>query len=213
MVLLINTFMAEIIAVTSIAILMAVIPGVDFVMVTRTSIRNGRLAGLYTTLGVCLSICIHASYSIAGLAVVIANSEWLFSIIKYAGAAYLMVIAWQLLTTRALLNNDQGVDVTPISHFGALRLGFISNILNPKAPIFFISIFTQVVSLQTPLIMQIGYGLIIVLAHLIWFGCVALLLSQPSLLPRFNKHKQKIDKGAGILLILFAVNLSFMAGG
>lgn len=209
--LLINTFMAEIIAVSAVAMLMAVIPGVDFVMVTRTSIRNGRLAGLYTTLGVCLSICVHATYSIAGLAVVIANSVWLFSILKYLGAAYLAYIAWKLLTTRELLSDDQHVDAESISDFSALRLGFISNILNPKAPIFFVSIFTQIVALDTPLIMQISYGLIIVLAHLVWFGCVALLLSHPSLLPRFNQHKQKIDKLAGIILILFAAKLSLIS--
>jgi len=206
--LLINTFMAEIIAVTSIAVLMAVIPGADFVMVTRTSMRNGRLAGLYTTLGVCLSICIHASYSIAGLAVVIANSVWLFSLIKYCGTAYLIYIAWQLLTTRELLNTQQANESLKISNLAALRLGFMSNILNPKAPIFFVSIFTQVVSLETPLVMQISYGLIIVFAHLIWFGCVALLISHPNLLPRFNKHKLKIDMVAGIMLILFAIKLS-----
>ncbi|MFT6139108.1 MAG: RhtB (resistance to homoserine/threonine) family protein [Psychromonas sp.] len=206
--LLINTFMAEIIAVTSIAVLMAVIPGADFVMVTRTSIRNGRLAGLYTTLGVCLSICIHASYSIAGLAVVIANSVWLFSLIKYCGTAYLIYIAWQLLTTRELLSTQQANESLKIFNLAALRLGFMSNILNPKAPIFFVSIFTQVISLETPLVMQISYGLIIVFAHLIWFGCVTLLISHPNLLPRFNKHKLKIDMVAGIMLILFAIKLS-----
>ncbi|HEY7865835.1 MAG TPA: LysE family transporter [Psychromonas sp.] len=206
--LLINTFMAEIIAVTSIAALMAVIPGADFVMVTRTSMRNGRLAGLYTTLGVCLSICIHAGYSIAGLAVVIANSLWLFSLIKYCGTAYLIYIAWQLLTTRELLNTQPANQSLKISNLAALRLGFMSNILNPKASIFFVSIFTQVVSLETPLVMQISYGLIIVFAHLIWFGCVALLISHPNLLPRFNRHKLKIDMAAGIMLLLFAIKLS-----
>jgi len=205
--LLTNTFMAEMMTVSAIATLMAVIPGADFVMVTRTSIYHGRWAGLYTTFGVCLSICMHAAYSIAGLAVVIANSVWLFSIIKYLGAAYLIYIAWQLLTTRELLANGSRVDSESISDFAALRLGLMSNLLNPKAPIFFISIFTQVVSVDTQLMMQIGYGLIIVLAHLIWFASVALLLSHPSLLPRFNQHKQKIDKIAGIILILFAAKI------
>lgn len=55
---LITTFMSEIIAVTAVATLMAVIPGADFVMVTRTSIRNGRWAGLYTTFGICSLILI-----------------------------------------------------------------------------------------------------------------------------------------------------------
>ena len=208
--LLINTYIAEIIAVSTIAIFMAVLPGADFVMVTRTSIYNGRLAGLYMSLGMCLSVCIHASYSIAGLAVLIANSAWLFSTIKYLGAAYLIYIAWQLLTTRESLNSDQNALMTEMSPFIALRLGFTCNILNPKTSIFFLSIFTQVVSVDTPLIMQISYGLIIMLAHFIWYSGIALLLSHPQILPRFNRQKQKIDKVAGLVLMLIAIKLSLM---
>lgn len=208
--LLINTYIAEIIAVSTIAIFMAVLPGADFVMVTRTSIYNGRLAGLYMSLGMCLSVCIHASYSIAGLAVVIANSAWLFSTIKYLGAAYLIYIAWQLLTTRESLNSDQNALMTEMSPFIALRLGFTCNILNPKTSIFFLSIFTQVVSVDTPLIMQISYGLIIMLAHFIWYSGIALLLSHPQILPRFNRQKQKIDKVAGLVLMLIAIKLSLI---
>ncbi|PKH06807.1 LysE family translocator [Moritella sp. Urea-trap-13] len=208
--LLINTYMAEIIAVSTIAVFMAVLPGADFVMVTRTSIYNGRLAGLYASLGMCLSVCIHASYSITGLAVVIANSAWLFNSIKYLGAAYLIYIAWQLLTTRELLNTDQNNQTVEMSPFAAIRLGFTCNILNPKTSIFFLSIFTQVVSLDTPLIMQISYGLIIMLAHFIWYIGVVLLLSHPNILPRFNRHKQKVDKGAGFILMIIAIKLSLV---
>jgi RhtB (resistance to homoserine/threonine) family protein len=208
--LLINTYMAEIIAVSTIAIFMAMLPGADFVMVTRTSIYNGRLAGLYMSLGMCLSVCVHASYSIAGLAVVIANSAWLFSTIKYLGAAYLIYIAWQLLTTREISSNDQTSSASPMSPLIALRLGFTCNILNPKTSIFFLSIFTQVVSVDTPLIMQFSYGLIIMLAHFIWYCGVALLLSHPKILPCFNRQKQKIDKVAGFVLMVIAIKLSLV---
>ena len=208
--LLINTYMAEIIAVSTIAIFMAMLPGADFVMVTRTSIYNGRLAGLYMSLGMCLSVCIHASYSIAGLAVVIANSPWLFSAIKYLGAAYLIYIAWQLLTTREILNKEQSNQSTQMSPSIALRMGFTCNILNPKTTIFFLSIFTQVVSVDTPLIMQVSYGLIIMLAHFIWYSGVALLLSHPKMLPSFNRQKQKIDKVSGFVLMLIAIKLTLV---
>ena len=208
--LLINTYMAEIIAVSTIAIFMAMLPGADFVMVTRTSIYNGRLAGLYMSLGMCLSVCIHASYSIAGLAVVIANSAWLFSAIKYLGAAYLIYLAWQLLTTRETVNKDQNNSTTQMSPFIALRMGFTCNILNPKTSIFFLSIFTQVVSVDTPLIMQVSYGLIIMLAHFIWYSGVVMLLSHPNILPRFNRQKQKIDKVAGFVLMLIAIKLTLV---
>jgi RhtB (resistance to homoserine/threonine) family protein len=205
--LLINTYMAEIIAVSTIAIFMAMLPGADFVMVTRTSISNGRLPALYMSLGMALSVCIHASYSIAGLAIVIANSAWLFSAIKYLGAAYLIYLAWQLLTTREAVNRDQNNSMTQMLPFIALRMGFTCNILNPKTSIFFLSIFTQVVSIDTPLIMQVSYGLIIVLAHFIWYGGVTLLLSHPNILPRFNRQKHKINKIAGVVLMIIAINL------
>ncbi len=202
--------MAEIIAVSTIAIFMAMLPGADFVMVTRTSIHNGRLAGLYMSLGMCLSVCIHASYSIAGLAVIITNSPWLFTAIKYLGATYLIYIAWQLLTTSTLLNKDQNNKTAQISSFKALRLGFTCNILNPKTSIFFLSIFTQVVSIDTPLIIQMTYGLIIMLAHFIWYSGIVLLLSHPKILPYFNKQKQKINRVSGFVLMIIAIKLTLV---
>lgn len=207
--LLIDTYMAEIAAVSTIAIFMAMLPGADFVLVTRTSISNGRLSGLYMSLGMALSVCIHASYSIAGLAVVIANSAWLFLAIKYLGSAYLIYLVWQLLTTPKIVKKEQSVQTTQMSAFKAMRTGFTCNILNPKTSIFFLSIFTQVVSVETPLVMQVSYGLIVVLAHFVWYCGVTLLLSHPNILPRFNQHKQKIDKLAGFILMIIAIKLTF----
>ena len=209
--LLINTYIAEITAVSTIAIFMAMLPGADFIMVTRTSISNGRLAGLYMSIGMSLSVCIHASYSIAGLAVVIANSEWLFLTIKYLGGAYLVYLAWQLLTPPQILNKDRTNQTTQMSVLIALRTGFACNILNPKTSIFFLSIFTQVVSIETPLLMQTIYGLIVVLAHLVWYCGISLLLSHPNMLPCFERQKQKIDKVAGVILMAIAIKLTLLS--
>ena len=200
-------YLSELIAVTSVAVFMALIPGVDFVMVTRTSIREGRFAGLYITLGICLSICLHATYTLAGLAVIIANSVWIFTMIQNLGAAYLTYMGWQLLKNNQKISTDLGVETKPLTSFSALRLGFMTNMLNPKAPLFFLSIFTQVVAIDTPFSMQIIYALIIVFSHFIWFSAVTLLLSHPNLLPRFNRHKQTIDRLAGIVLVAFAIKI------
>lgn len=205
---LIDSYWLEIVAVCSVASVMAVLPGADFVMVSRNSMHSGRLAGLYTTLGVCLSICVHASYTIAGLALVIASSPWLFTLIKYLGAVYLVYIAYLLLTANELLQGSkQSLINKPIK---GLWLGFLSNILNPKAPIFFISIFTQVINPDTPLLMQLTYAVIIVVAHFVWFSFVALLLSRPRWLGFFQQHKPLIDRSAGLLLMLFAVKLTLV---
>jgi len=203
----ISTYLSELIAVASIATFMAIIPGVDFVMVTRTSIREGRFAGLYITLGICLSICLHATYTLAGLAVVISHSQWAFIVIQYSGAAYLIYLGYQLLKHSSPLNMALDANQKALSAVAALRLGFMTNLLNPKAPLFFLSIFTQVVAVNTPLYMQVIYALIIVVLHLIWFSVVSLLLSSPRLLPWFHQRKQVIDKLAGCALVIFAVNI------
>ena len=125
-------YLPELISVSIIAIFMAISPGADFVMVTRNSVFYGRLAGLYSSLGVSLAIWIHVAYSIAGLAIIISNSIVLFSIIKYLGAAYLIYIGWKTFRSKSKINVDHQSDNEDLSNFSAFKIGFITNALNPK---------------------------------------------------------------------------------
>lgn len=160
-------YLAQIVTITTISIFMAISPGADFVMVVRNSLTYSRKAGLFSALGVNLAIWIHVAYSIAGLALIISQSILLFSIIKYLGAAYLLYIGWKTFSAKSIPNVDASKKSSrSISNFAALRIGFITNALNPKATIFFLSIFTQIVTPETPLQMQFLYGLIISIAHL-----------------------------------------------
>lgn len=196
-------FLPEILSVTTIAILMAISPGADFLMISKNSLIHGRRAGFFASLGIGLAIWLHVAYSIAGLAVIIASSALLFSIIKYLGAAYLIYIGYQSFKSK----NDEAAsfghnqESNSISDIAAFKQGFITNALNPKTTLFFLSIFTQVVSLTTPLWIQVFYGAIISLAHIAWFICVACFLSHPKLVRQFQKHKSKVEKLIGTLLI------------
>ena len=199
-------YIPELISVSVIAIVMAISPGADFVMIMRNSIFSGRKAGLISSLGVSISLWFHIAYSIAGLAVIIANSILLFSIIKYLGAAYLLYIGWKTI------KSDSDLEITEasgsMSPYTALKNGFITNILNPKAPIFFLSIFTQFVDPDTPIVVQVMYGAIISLTHLAWFSCVAIFLTQPSLLQAFKNSKTTIEKLVGGVLIAFGIKIA-----
>ncbi len=194
-------YLPELISVSIIAIFMAISPGADFVMVTRNSVFYSRTAGLFSSLGISLAIWIHVAYSIAGLALIISKSIVLFSIIKYLGAFYLIYIGWQTLRSQSKLSSSEKPDSNELSNFSAFKIGFITNALNPKTTIFFLSIFTQVVNPETPVWIQVIYGLIISLAHLIWFGFISIFLSQPILLKKFNDYKNSIEKVVGTLLI------------
>jgi RhtB (resistance to homoserine/threonine) family protein len=201
-------YLPELISVSIIAAFMVVSPGADFVMITRNSIFHGRKSGLYSSLGIALAIWIHVAYSIAGLAIIISKSIVLFSLIKYLGAAYLIYIGYKTFTSKDHININHEVKAPKLSWFSAIKLGFITNVLNPKTTLFFLSIFTQVVNPSTPVWIQLIYGLIISSAHLIWFSIVSLFFSHPSLVNRFNIHKQKIEKVVGSVLIGFGIKVA-----
>jgi RhtB (resistance to homoserine/threonine) family protein len=206
-------YLSELVSVCVIAFFMAISPGADFVMVTRNSVFHGRSAGLYSSLGVSLAIWIHVAYSIAGLAIIISNSIILFSIIKYLGAAYLIYIGWKTFQSKPEINIERQSKEKGLSNFSAFKIGFITNALNPKTTIFFLSIFTQVVNSQTPLWLQIIYGVIISLAHLLWFSSVSVFLSQPVLLNKFQAYKNSIEKVVGSILMGFGLKVAVTSDG
>jgi len=206
-------YLPEILSVTVIAIFMSISPGADFVMVTKNSLFQNRKAGIYSAVGISLAIWIHVAYSIAGLAVVISNSVLLFSFIKYLGAAYLIYIGWKSFQANTALDLTKKNNRKPLSNLAAFKMGIITNALNPKTTLFFLSIFTQVVNPDTPLLLQLLYGAIISLAHLIWFCMVAVFITHPSWLGLFNRYKNKIEKGVGLLLIGFGLKVAFSSNG
>ena len=201
-------YLPEIISVTLIAIFMVISPGADFIMITRNSMFHGRKYGLYSSLGVALAIWVHVAYSIAGLAIIISNSILLFSLIKYLGAAYLIYIGYKTFTSKDRLDIKASKKESKLNTLLAIKLGFITNVLNPKTTLFFLSIFTQVVNPSTPLWVQLIYGFIISSAHFLWFTIVSLFFSHPSFVAQFNNHKQTIEKIIGSLLIGFGLKIA-----
>nr|WP_241263265.1 LysE family transporter [Parahaliea mediterranea] len=206
------TYLPELLSISVVAILMAISPGADFVMITRNSLFHGRLSGLYSALGIGLAIWVHVAYSIAGLALLIAQSVLLFSIIKYLGAAYLIYIGYRTFTARGTpeLDGDSPAGDAELSRGQAFRLGFVTNVLNPKTTLFFLSIFTQLVNPDTPISIQLLYGAIISLAHLFWFSALSLFFSHPALVRQFNSYKRAIERAVGGVLMAFGIKVATM---
>ena len=143
-----------------------------------------------------------------GIGLIIANSPSLFSVIKIAGALYLIVIGWKTFRNHAKLVIDLQVEA-PVSRFQVLLNGFLTNALNPKTTLFVISTYTQVVRAGTPLTIQFGYGLFMSAIHFIWFALVALLFSQQTFRSRMISHQNVIDKLIGSILMGLGVSLAF----
>lgn len=204
--------MTELIAVITITLLAVISPGPDFAMVTRNSLMRSRRAGLLTALGIGLGVLIHVTYTLVGVGVLIRQSLFLFNAIKLIGALYLIYLGIQMLRSATRSSTQAISSSTALSDAAALRTGFFTNALNPKTTIFIVSLFMQVVHPETPLIVQIGYGLFIAVAHIAWFSLVALCFSADRLQAQLLSVRHWIDRLFGSLLLGFGVLLAFAHG-
>ncbi|NQE51869.1 LysE family transporter [Herbaspirillum rubrisubalbicans] len=203
--------MTELIAVITITLLAVVSPGPDFAMVTRNSLMLSRRAGVLTALGIGLGVLVHVTYTLVGLGLLIQRSIWLFNAIKLVGAVYLIYLGVKMLRTKpagTLVDST----VVPLSDMAAMRIGFLTNALNPKTTVFIVSLFMQVVRPDTPMPVQIGYGAFISVAHVAWFGLVALCFSAAAMRDRLLAVRHLIDRAFGGLLIGFGVLLTMAPG-
>lgn len=200
--------MTEVIAVAVITFLAVISPGADFAMVVRNSYLYGRPTGLFAAAGVAAGVLVHVSYTMLGVGLLIASSAELFTVIKLAGAAYLVWIGIRTFRSRAEVTVD--LESKPgLTPFGAMRTGFLTNVLNPKTTLFVVSTFTQVVGPNTAVWQQAGYGLFMSAAHLGWFAAVALFFSNSRLRDRMLKAQKALNRAIGSVLVGLGVGLGF----
>jgi RhtB (resistance to homoserine/threonine) family protein len=193
-------------------LLSAMLPGPDFALVTKNTILHSRRAGLFTSLGTGSAILIHISYCALGLALVISESLLLFNIIKYVGAAYLIYLGINSLLAKATpaINATASITKTHLSDFTAFRQGFLCNLLNPKATLFFLALFTVIIKPETPRAWVLIYALEMFVILTGWFCCLTLILSHPRVLRALNSVEKYITKVLGVFFIGFGVALAFI---
>lgn len=200
--------MIETVSFVTITILAVMSPGADFAMVTRNSMVLSRRAGILTALGIALGVLVHVAYSMLGIGLIIARSILLFSIIKFLGAAYLIYLGVTMLRAKAVAPQENSVEIAPISALAALRTGFLTNALNPKTTLFFVSLFPQVISRHTSIIEQLGYGAFISLTHLVWFSLVACVFSSQIARNAVTSARHLIERAIGGVLVTLGISLA-----
>ena len=198
--------MSDWLTVITITLLAVISPGPDFAMVTRNALVLSRRAGVLTALGIGLGVWVHLGYTLWGVGVLMRQSAWLFGAAKLAGAAYLIYLGWKML--RSPPGDLAATAARPVSDLGALRTGFLTNALNRKTTVFFVSLFMQVVDPQTPLGVQLAYGAFISLAHAVWFSLVAVGLSAQAVRQRLLDWRRTIDRAFGGMLMGLGVWLA-----
>ncbi|MEO3712327.1 MULTISPECIES: LysE family translocator [Roseateles] len=156
------------------ALVLGFTPGPDNLFVLMQSATQGRRAGLVVVLGLCTGIVVHTAAVALGLAALLAASPLAFTLMKAAGAAYLLYLAWG--AWRAPAASLPGSAQAPAQPLSALyRRGIVMNLSNPKVLLFFFALLPQFVAADRgPVALQLGVlGAVFILATLITFGSIA----------------------------------------
>lgn len=214
----IELYLFEWLTITILHCLALISPGPDFAIVSKNSITHGSRAGLWVSAGIASGVTIHVLYCMIGIGAIISNSVLLFNLVKYLGAAYLIYLGLKTFFSKQTTNSSvdslefstalQGAQ--PQSDRKNFLMGFTTNILNPKATLFFLAIFSSTIHPDTPMAIQAFYGLWLSTLTFIWFSLVSLFFSQSGVQRKLNTIKDKVDKGIGLLLVTIGIKLSIM---
>jgi RhtB (resistance to homoserine/threonine) family protein len=189
-------------------LLAVVSPGPDFAVVVKQSVTHGRRTAIWTSVGVGSAIIFHVSYSLLGVGLLIRNSPTWFNAVKYAGAIYLAWLGFQALRAkRRELAPALSERAAPPGAARAFAAGFLTNALNPKATLFFISLFVMLIRPQTPLVIRAAYGAWMALITMAWFSLVAVTFTRGEAQQFFQRYAVWIDRALGIVLLAFSAAL------
>lgn len=205
-------YLNDFLALGIIALLGAISPGPDFIIVTQNALGHGKRAGIAAALGISLGCLVHISYCVLGIGVIVTKSLLIFNLIKYLGAAYLIYLGIKGLLSknsqRAIAANPITLSSTSLSFRTALKKGFLVNLLNPKVTLFILSIFTQVIDPSTPLHVQTLYGLEFAFIAFGWFTLLSCLLANPFLRNKLLSVQHYVEKTLGAFLILLGIKVA-----
>lgn len=203
-------YLPEFITIALVHLLAVASPGPDFAIIVRQSLIYGKVTALWSSMGVGCGILIHVFYSLLGIGLVISQSVLAFSILKYLGALYLLYLGVKGLQTKPLAG-AMVLDAEKRTAPSALRAfwtGFLTNGLNPKATLFFLSLFTVVINPETPQMVQAIYGGYMALATAVWFSLVSFFFSHPHIRNRFQRLGHWLERATGLVLVGLGIKLA-----
>jgi len=185
-------------------------PGPDFVMVLRNALQYNRKIAIYTAWGISMGIGIHILYSVAGIAYLLQKNQNIFQIIKILGALYIIYMGVKTILSKGQkikMQTDQKQTVIPAKQ--AVKIGFMTNVLNPKASLFFLSIFSLLIPPNVPAWVLIGISLMLITVTFLWFTLVSFIFTNPLIIKRYEKYESIILKIFGIILIALGIGVFF----
>lgn len=195
-------------------------PGPDFALVVKLASQESRSTAIAAAIGISVAILFHSLLSLTGVSLVIKSSQWLFIAVQLIGASYLgwmgigavrsavMHFKTKLAKTESL-QQDAIMGTDTVHSRLSIKQGFLqglyTNLLNPKAMVFFITLFSALITPDINLITKISAVSIMLILSLLWFIFIALVLSKPVIQQRVKQASPVINLVTGLLFISVAI--------
>jgi RhtB (resistance to homoserine/threonine) family protein len=205
-----HTFLTCLAAVT----LLTITPGLDTMLIIRNSSRGGWQDGTVTSLGICSGLFVHAAISALGISLILLQTAWAFTALKAVGACYLIWLGvgswWRVIARRGggLRFAEPAVVALDFRLWRSYREGLLSNVLNPKAIIFYMAFLPQFIDPAHP---PLGQSMLVAAIHFIVAMAWQCLLA--SMVDRAQRWLQRpqvshiVDGLTGLVLILIGARL------
>jgi threonine/homoserine/homoserine lactone efflux protein len=190
-------------------LVMIMIPGPDAALIMRSSLAHGRLAGLLTMLGGVLGLTVHAAAAAIGLSALLAASPAAFTVVKVLGVGYLLWLGLQSLRGGPAAEREpltEGEGASPLRH---VRRGLLSNLLNPKVLLLFVTFLPQFLPAHGD---TLGRALllsgIVAGLYVLWFTLYNVIVHRVGALLRTARVRRRVERITGMLLVAFALRLA-----
>lgn len=192
------------------AVVLTVMPGPDNLFTLAQSIGKGRNAGIFTTLGLCTGLLVHITAATIGISAVVYHSALAFNIVKYAGAAYLLFLAYKSFTEKGSSFNLEAGD--SLDYKSLYKKGIIMNLLNPKVSLFFLAFFPQFINYDNGhvSIQMLIYGVLFLVQTLVIFTLISVFAGRVgSFLRQSPTLSKRINMIQGTLFTLIGLKIAF----
>jgi RhtB (resistance to homoserine/threonine) family protein len=194
------------------SILLIILPGPDTGLATKNTIAYGKKGGLKTVLGITSGLFIHTFAAVLGLSAIIVKSAFLFSAFKYIGAIYLIYLGfislWSLRKKEVTIEGDEQKQ-SKYQGASCFRQGFLTNLLNPKVAVFFLTFLPQFVVPESNAFLQLfAMGVIYTGLTFVWFVLYVSLIDYISAWMKKPSAQHVIQGITGFVLVGFGIKLA-----
>ena len=188
-------------------------PGPDFILVVKSAIRNKSKSAIGVAFGIALANAVYIGLCLIGVGSILAASIPIMITLKIIGGLFLIYLAYQALKARksSYENLDAFENIGSRDRLNSFWLefitGFMSGILNPKNLLFYLSLFTVVLTNDVSFSFKLGLGIWMTAVVFLWDAAIIFLLSTQQIRKRFTKIAFYIDKVTGVLLGLIGITI------